>query len=277
MLSLGSYPEVSLAMARTKRDDARRLIAEGKDPSQHKKDEKLKAAVAARNTFGAVAEEVPDTLEEGNAAERTIEKNRWLLLDLDAPIADRPVAEITPAEVLALLKKVEKSGRRETAKRLQATIARVFRLAVATLRASTNPTYAFRGALAAPYLPGLSVRSGVVNDIVCPTRSTIVQLDEVGDFLLNLRSCGRIIVKDVSPAGGPITNQTGDQYAVQHATAAIWFYCYMKRTFGRKEISPSSDHGAYPAHNGQVQLRIKSLLLRQSDLRRVRIVHRIVV
>src|SRR5579883_139713 len=71
MLSLGSYPEVSLAMARTKRDDARRLIAEGKDPSQHKKDEKLRAAVAARNTFGAVAKEVLDTLKEGNAAEAT--------------------------------------------------------------------------------------------------------------------------------------------------------------------------------------------------------------
>ncbi len=150
MLSLGSYPDVSLAMARTKRDEARRLIAEGKDPSQHKKDEKLKAAVAARNTFGAVAKEVLDTLEEGNAAETTMGKNRWLLETLAAPLADRPIAEITPAEILALLKRVEKSGRRETAKRLQASIGRVFRLAVATLRASADPTYALRGALAAP-------------------------------------------------------------------------------------------------------------------------------
>jgi len=150
MLSLGSYPEVSLAMARTRRDDARRLIAEGKDPSQHKKDEKLKAAVAARNTFGAIAKEVLDTLEEGNAAETTMGKNRWLLETLASPLADRPIAEITPAEILTLLKKVEKSGRRETAKRLQASIGRVFRLAVATLRAPGDPTYALRGALAAP-------------------------------------------------------------------------------------------------------------------------------
>jgi integrase len=69
---------------------------------------------------------------------------------LAAPLADRPIAEISPAEILTLLKKVEKSGRRETAKRLQASIGRVFRLAVATLRAPTDPTYALRGALAAP-------------------------------------------------------------------------------------------------------------------------------
>lgn len=68
MISLGLYPEVSLATAREKRDQARRLIVEGKDPSQQKKDDKLKAAIAARNTFGAVAREVLDALQEGNAA-----------------------------------------------------------------------------------------------------------------------------------------------------------------------------------------------------------------
>lgn len=150
MISLGSYPEVSLAAARTKRDDAKRVLAEGKDPSQQKKDEKLAAAVAARNTFGAIAGELLDTLAESRAAARTMAKNRWLLETLAAPLTDRPIAEISPAEILALLKKVEKSGRRETAKRLQAGISRVFRLAVATLRASADPTYALRGALAAP-------------------------------------------------------------------------------------------------------------------------------
>ncbi len=142
MISLGLYPEVSLATAREKRDQARRLIVEGKDPSQQKKDDKLKAAIAARNTFGAVAREVLDALQEGNAAESTMGKNRWLLETLAAPLANRPIAEITAAEVLVLLKKVEKSGRRETAKRLRAAVSRVFRFGVATLRAPTDPTYA---------------------------------------------------------------------------------------------------------------------------------------
>jgi integrase len=149
-ISLGVYPDVSLAAARDKRDEARKLLANGKDPSQQRKQDRLTAAVASRNTFRAVAEEVLATLAESNAAERTMEKVRWLLLDLAAPLANRPVADVTPAEVLALLRKVEKSGRRETAKRLQATIGRVFRLAVATLRAPADPTYALRGALAAP-------------------------------------------------------------------------------------------------------------------------------
>lgn len=150
MISLGPYPEVSLAAARGKRDEARKLLAEGKDPSQQRKEDRLTAAVAARNTFRALAEEVLAGLQEGKAAERTMEKNRWLLLDLAAPIADRPVSEVTPAEVLAILKKVEKSGRLETAKRLRAAMGRVFRLAVATLRATSDPTYPLRGALAAP-------------------------------------------------------------------------------------------------------------------------------
>jgi integrase len=150
MLSLGSFPEVSLASARAKRDDARKLIAEGKDPSQQRKEDRLAAATATRNTFRAVAEEVLTGLAETNSAKRTMEKNRWLLLDLAAPLARRPVADVTPAEVLVILKTVEKSGRRETARRLRAAISRVFRLAIATLRATLDPTYALRGALTAP-------------------------------------------------------------------------------------------------------------------------------
>lgn len=71
-------------------------------------------------------------------------------MEVAAPLANRPVAEITSAEVLDLLKRVERSGRRETAKRLRATISAVFRLAIATLRASNDPTTALIGALSPP-------------------------------------------------------------------------------------------------------------------------------
>lgn len=57
-ISLGAYPIVSLAAARTKRDEAHKLLADGKDPSQQRKRDRLAAAVAARNIFRAVAEEV---------------------------------------------------------------------------------------------------------------------------------------------------------------------------------------------------------------------------
>jgi len=150
MLGLGVFPDISLAQARLKRDDARRLLAQGKDPSQIKKDEKAAAVLASHNTFGLIADELLQNLKESNAAERTLEKTRWLLKDLAAPLSDRPATEITPAEILEILKKVEKSGRRETAKRLRGTIGRVFRLAIVTLRATNDPTFALRGALLKP-------------------------------------------------------------------------------------------------------------------------------
>lgn len=150
MLSLGSFPAVSLADARVKRDDAHKLLANGIDPSDQKKQDRLIAEVAGRNTFGAIAEEYVRRLEASGVTQVTLNKNRWLLLDLASPLAKRPIAKITPLEILVLLQKHEKAGRRETAKRLRGVIGAVFRLAIATLRATTDPTYALRGALAAP-------------------------------------------------------------------------------------------------------------------------------
>src|SRR6185312_1016484 len=77
MLSLGAFPEVSLASARAKRDDARTLIADGINPSLHRMQEKLAAKVAANNTFGAIAEEYLQNLQERGVAEATLNKNRW--------------------------------------------------------------------------------------------------------------------------------------------------------------------------------------------------------
>jgi integrase len=150
MLSLGSFPEVSLAAAREKRDAARKLVAEGKDPSQQRKLNEIAAATAANNTFGAVAEEHIATLEGSGRAAVTIAKKQRLPCDLAAPLSKRPIAEITPAEILVAIKKVEKLGQCETARRLRATIGRLFRLAVATLRAPNDPTYSLKGALAPP-------------------------------------------------------------------------------------------------------------------------------
>jgi integrase len=120
------------------------------DPSIQRKQEKALAASAANNTFGSIAGEYLETLEANGAAPAIIEKNRWLLNSLAAPLAKRPMTGITPAEVLDLLKKVEKTGRRESARRLQATIGAVFRLAITTLRATNDPTFPLKGALLRP-------------------------------------------------------------------------------------------------------------------------------
>jgi len=150
MLSLGSFPEISLADARAKRDDARKLLANDIDPSRQKKLDKIAAATEAKNTFRAIAEEHLKNLEESGTAASTMTKNRWYLLDLAAPLANLPITEITPAEILGLLKKIEKSGRRETARKVRGTIGSVFRLAITTLRATNDPTFPLRRALLKP-------------------------------------------------------------------------------------------------------------------------------
>lgn len=162
MMSLGSFPEVSLAAARKKRDEARQLIAEGTDPSQQKRLDKLAANAAAKNTFGAVAAEYLEKLQEEGKAESTIEKNRWLLEDLAAPLAKRPIAEITSAEILDLLKRIEKTGRRHTARRLRGTLGTVFRYGIVTLRTANDPTFALRGALLTPVVKH---RAAITDDL----------------------------------------------------------------------------------------------------------------
>ncbi|HZS53858.1 MAG TPA: integrase arm-type DNA-binding domain-containing protein [Bryobacteraceae bacterium] len=149
-LSFGSFPTVPLGQAREKRNEARRLLAEGKDPAAKKRLDRIAAASASRNTFGAVAAEYIERLQDEGASESTIAKNRWLLEDLAASFAKRPITEIYPAEILLVLKRIEKSGRRETARRLRGVMGAVFRFAIVTLRATNDPTFALRGALLKP-------------------------------------------------------------------------------------------------------------------------------
>jgi integrase len=150
-LSHGRFPDVSLLEARQRRDEAKKLLASGIDPAANKKAAKLTAVISATNTFGGIAEEYLQRIADEGAATSTVAKNRWLLVDLAGPhLGARPIADITPAEILALLQQIERSGRRETARRLRSVIGTVFRLAVTTLRAKDDPTLLLRGALKAP-------------------------------------------------------------------------------------------------------------------------------
>lgn len=150
LLSHGVYPDVSLQQAREKREKARAILAKGTDPSVQKKLDQIAAATQARTTFKLVAEEYIETLEERELAPATMTKKRWFLLKLAAPIHNRPISEITSAELLHLLKGIERSGRRETAKKVRGAISAVFRWAVVTLRAESDPTWALKDALLPP-------------------------------------------------------------------------------------------------------------------------------
>lgn len=149
-LSIGVFPAVGLKEARRRRDEAREQLAAGLNPSFKKKREAVAASIRAANTFKAVAEEFIEKREHEGVAPITAGKARWLLAQLEPAIGKRPISEIEPWELLAVLKRVEKSGRHETAKRLLSFSGRVFRYGVATARASRNIATDLQGALISP-------------------------------------------------------------------------------------------------------------------------------
>jgi integrase len=149
-LSIGVFPDVGLKDARERRDDARKLIAGGVNPAFEKKRAAAAAAVSSANTFKAVADEFIDKGEREGLKGITTAKGRWLLALLEPAIGDRPIAEIDPYEILAVLRRIELSGRYETAKRLLSFSSRIFRYAVATTRAKHNAAADLKGALVSP-------------------------------------------------------------------------------------------------------------------------------
>lgn len=148
-LALGRYPEVGLAEARRKRDEARAKLRDGVDPLAERKREKLMAVYNAANTFGDVAKEYIDKMVAEGRADTTTTKANWLLEQL-APLATRALADLKPIDVLAALKRIEAKGKHETARRCRSFAGRVFRYGVATGRAETDPTSVLRGALITP-------------------------------------------------------------------------------------------------------------------------------
>lgn len=150
LLSVGPYPEVSLAEARAARDAARVLVARGDDPSAAKQDRKREEKERRGLTFATQARAYFDkTRKEGRAAS-TLDKTEWLLEMAIADFGRKPMSEVTSPIVLRCLRKVEAKGHYETAKRLRAKISAVFRFAVASGTATTDPTYALKDALIRP-------------------------------------------------------------------------------------------------------------------------------
>lgn len=149
-LSFGKYPEVTLADARKRRDEAKSLLATGVDPSDVARQEKQQKRIAAENTFGAISKELLNKLEKEGKAETTLKKKRWMLSLAKRHLNHRTISEITAADILAPLRQVESKGNYETARRLRAEIGQVFRYAIATARAENDPTFGLRGALITP-------------------------------------------------------------------------------------------------------------------------------
>lgn len=147
LLSLGTYPEVKLAAARTKRDDARRLLHDGIDPSAQRQIMKASAVTSATNTLKAIAEEWLLRFGDAWAPSHLRAVKARLANDVYPWIGHRPIAEVKPPEVLAVLRRIEARGRLETAHRVKTHVGMIFRFAIATGRAERDPTADLRGAL----------------------------------------------------------------------------------------------------------------------------------
>ena len=143
MLSLGRWPDTTLKVAREARDECRRQVAAGINPSDLRKADKRSQA----DTFRAVAAEFM-ALQKKRLTSSTWQRDTDMLERMLYPcIGDKPISDIEAPDLLAALKKVEQSGRVESSHRARGLAGRVFRFAIATGRAKRDPSQDLRGAL----------------------------------------------------------------------------------------------------------------------------------
>ena len=147
-LALGIYPDVSLSDARERREQARKLLANDVDPSELKKTQKTQGVADSVDSFGAVSSEwlTKQTMWTPSNREKV---ESMLKRDLLPWLGNRSMSEITPPELLAVLRRIEARGAIESAHRAKGMCGQIFRYAVATGRAERDQAADLRGALPA--------------------------------------------------------------------------------------------------------------------------------
>lgn len=149
LLAIGVYPDISLASARAARDEAKAALANSIDPSAQKKAKRKARQELALNSFEAVTWEWLDKRGPKSAG-GDARLNRLFKRDLLPEIGSKPINTITPAELLAALRKIESRGAIDTAHRAKQAAGMVFRYAIATARAERDPSADLKGALRTP-------------------------------------------------------------------------------------------------------------------------------
>lgn len=150
MLSIGVYPDVSLADARQKRDEARKVLAAGGDPGEVKKADKLAQKLSTENTFEAIAREWHKQKADRWSLRYRDEIIDTFEKDIFPYLGRRPIAEIKPMELLETLRRLEKRGALEKMRKVRQRCGEVFRYAIVTGRAEYNPAPDLATALATP-------------------------------------------------------------------------------------------------------------------------------
>ena len=150
LLVIGDYPAISLLQARKARDAARAEIAAGGDPCETKQEEKRIRRESQGHTFEKIGAAFLNKQKKEGKSPATLSKTEYHIKLANRDFGRKPISEITPPMVLRCLKKVEAKGNFETAQRLRSRIGSIFRYAVASGIAETDPTYALGDALIRP-------------------------------------------------------------------------------------------------------------------------------
>lgn len=145
--ALGVYPEISLKDAREKRTEARKMLADNRDPSLERKKERVLATNNNENTFEAVARAWHENRLARWSGQYAKEVMKRLEADVFPEIGAYPIAEISPALILNMIRKIEKRGACEIAHRQLQKCGEIFRFALAEGKVATDPTYKLNEAL----------------------------------------------------------------------------------------------------------------------------------
>jgi len=147
LLSLGTYPDVSLKEAREKRDEARKLIAQGSDPGAERKAARAAVAALTENCFEHLCREWLEQRKGTVEPAQHVKTLARMKNDVFPWLGAKAIAEITAPDVLSVLRRIDERGARYTAHRVRSEISQAFRYAIATGRAERDPCPDLRGAI----------------------------------------------------------------------------------------------------------------------------------
>ena len=263
-LSLGTYPDTGLAEARERHAEARKMLAAGVDPGEHRKAAAAAKADQVANTFEAVADELLAIRAKKLAAGSAVRERRMLEKDLAPYIGRRPVGEIAASELLAALRKVEARGAVETAHRARMLAGLVFRYAIATGRAERNPAADLVGALAQPQ--GEHFASMTEPDQVAPLLRALYGYQGTPAVMAALKLAPLVFVRpgelrqarwadiDLDAAQWRFTaSKTGQPHIVPLSSQAVAILRELQPLTGRGEyVFPSGRGGGRPMSEAAV-------------------------
>lgn len=211
LLSIGPYPDVGLAEAREARDEAKRVLRAGRDPTVVKRQTKTEAA----HTFEAIAREWYGLQKERWAVVHAGDVIRSLERDVFPTLGAMPVRDITAPDVLAVLRQVERREARETAGRIRQRISAVFVYAIASGRAADDPAAVVQKALA----PVIKGRQPAITDL-SEARKILVAADAIPAHP-GTRLALRLLALTAVRPGALVTTPWAEFAALDH-DAPVW-------------------------------------------------------